>query len=157
MILRPMALSIAAMIGLPLLVALYFLASWAADRDIPVVVLNSEVLTPFVAPCGVLELRQTVNRKQKTGVHVDRFVFDSRGRRWPLEDVDIKVLPAGEETFISPTMIPCGAALGPARTENIASYFRNPLHLWFPIEDSPRGQRFCITPDGTPSEQVCKR
>lgn len=157
MILRRMAYSLAFMIATPLLVGLFFLGSWAADRDIPVTISNSEVLTPFVAPCGVFENRLTVNRKQRTGVHVDRFVFDAKGRRWTLEDQDIRVLPAGEETYVSTALIPCAAAIGPAHTLSSASYFRNPLHQWFPIEDSPRMTPFCITPDGTPSEQVCRR
>jgi hypothetical protein len=75
------------------------LAYYAADRQVPVDVLESEVLTPIVRPGGKLIIRQKLRYTRECRGHIDRALYDSQTHRKWLSDVDYERPPRGLGEF----------------------------------------------------------
>ncbi|MGU3493375.1 hypothetical protein ACLBXM_04965 [Xanthobacteraceae bacterium A53D] len=120
----------------------------ALDREPPVIVTDSRVLTPQVQPGGSLKVEVEILRTRRCETKVDRIVFDSTGARFVLEPVEFTSAGGGrgEERYANLIPIPRDAAPGPARYRSIATYRCNPLHRPWPIVGEPREVAFEILP-----------
>lgn len=111
------------------------LGFWLQDRELPIISLASQVLTPEVRPGSDLQIQWKVYRRRAgcpaTAIHVLR---DSAGHREIIERVTPGLLGSlGEETFISRYTLPNTFVSGPGTHTLTRSYRCNPIHAWWPI------------------------
>lgn len=125
------------------------IGSWAADRSPAGRVIANEVLTPTVAPGGLLRMRLTVERDRACETHVDPMLVDAANQRKLLEDVDVAA-PLGPKEYVVPVDVPTYFVPGPARYITATSYVCNPIHKWFPVQTGVRETVFEVRPHGGP-------
>ncbi|MGU3495947.1 hypothetical protein ACLBXM_18045 [Xanthobacteraceae bacterium A53D] len=125
-----------------------YIGTLIIDREPPVIVTSSQVLTPQVAPGDALKVEVEILRTRRCETTVDRIVFDAAGARHVLEPVQFSSAGGGrgEERYANLIPIPKDAAPGPARYRSIATYRCNPLHQPWPIVGEPREVAFEILP-----------
>ncbi len=119
------------------------LAWFLADRELPSVVLSSEVLTPRVKPGDRVIFRQRIDYKRDCGVHVDRYLYDRSARALPPEQADIRREPLrdidydhpplglGKKTIIFDEEVPITFKPGPAEYRAVPSYWCNVIHKFY--------------------------
>ena len=149
MIFRWIGYAVLCIISAAILAVAGLLAFFMTDREIPVVVLSTEVLTPTVKPGDKLVIRQRVRYTRDCGGHVDRALYDAVSSRQYLTDVDYERPPRGlgdfwlkfEET------VPASFAAGEAQYRATPSYHCNPLQKYYwPITREDTVLKFKIEP-----------
>lgn len=123
------------------------LAYYAADRQVPVDVLETEVLTPVVKPGGKLIVRQVVRYGRECRGHVDRALYDSATHRKWLADVDYERPPRGlgDHTITFVEDVPSYFEAGPASYRATPVYSCNLVHQYFwPLTRGDTVIRFTI-------------
>lgn len=114
------------------------IAGWmTSDRTIPVRVDYTTVLTPRTERGGVLKIEYQVYRDQQCRTLIERTIFDSKGTRLYLPDIDYETVgPLGRDTFTSATVVPLIAEPGWAKYRVTLSYSCNVIQrLFWPIVD----------------------
>jgi hypothetical protein len=117
-----------------------FLGLWIADRDPPIALNNSRVMTPVVEPGGQLKVRYGVYRFRSCATHIDRWIFSGEAKvRTTLDDVDYQSspVPLGPADFVAVVDIPKRIEPGPAVYRIAATYVCNPLHRIWPVKTAP--------------------
>lgn len=125
-------------------------AGWmTSDRTIPVRTEVTRVLTPRVERGGVLRIEYVVQRDQQCRTLIERTIFDSKGTRLYLPDIDYETVgPLGRDTFTSATAVPLIAEPGWARYRVTFSYSCNIIQrLFWPVVDQRPDMMFYITPE----------
>ncbi|MEP9376222.1 hypothetical protein ABLE91_05890 [Aquabacter sp. CN5-332] len=127
-----------------------YLCSLVIDREPPVIVTDSRLITPQVEPGGTLKVEVEIFRTRRCETSIDRFIFDSQGGRHILEPLELRSAGGarGEERYTNLIPVPLDAAPGPARYRSSATYRCNPLHRLSPITAEPREVQFEIMPPG---------
>jgi len=140
---RILAIVVAAAAGS--LIGLYSAVAFM-DRDPPIILKSSHVVTPQVAPGGTLKVDVEIFRTRRCETTVDRIIFDGAGARHVLEPVNFTSSGGarGEERYLNLAPIPADAAPGAARYRSIGTYRCNTLHRSWPIVGEPREVDFEI-------------
>lgn len=125
------------MVLVPMAFVASVLGTWTGDRTPPTRLISTEVLTPTVEPGGIIQVRYVVQRDRTCDTRADRMLFDSEGRRKPLDDIN-SAGPLGPTTYIATAEVPTWFALGKARYVTSSVFTCNPLHVLFPIVATPR-------------------
>lgn len=122
-----------------------YLGNMLRDREPPTEVFETRAVPDVVRPGGRVEIEFHARRHRSCKLHVVRYVYDSRGIRHVLSDLDFPKgsLPVGEETYRVLIDVPKEAAPGPAKYQSVNTYACNPLQLLWPITD-PREAKFTI-------------
>lgn len=109
------------------------LAWFIADREVPVQVLATEVLTPVVRPGGRLAIKQTLQVTRACRGHYDRVLYDSTNHRQFLPDVDYESPPRGLGTFevVTEETVPDFFMPGEAQYRALPLFSCNPLQAWY--------------------------
>lgn len=126
-----------------------FLAGWlgteVGNREVPVRLISSEVMTPVVAPGEQARVRFKIYRSKSCGVHVERMLFDSAGNRFVLPDIDFPsgILPLGEDLstvfFTVPSRDMDGTPVkGKALYRHVNFYNCTFMQKFFPLETEAR-------------------
>jgi hypothetical protein len=112
------------------------LGLWVADRDIPVVGIQSMVVNSDVGPGQIIRVKVNAYRIRSCRTLVERFIEDSTTTRFSFPDIDyINPGPPGHiETFIE-LLIPQRVNNGVAIIKTNASWECNPVHRIWPIMD----------------------
>lgn len=118
------------------------LSVWIADRETPVTVQKTTLLTPVVKPGEVFAIRQDLTYERDCSGHIDRFLFDSANpkHRKQLEDVDYYSPPdgLGERSLTTKERVPEDFVDGKAYYTAIPVYTCNWVHKHFwPIARRP--------------------
>lgn len=125
-----------------------YLALVSMDRDPPVIVTRSSVITPFVPAGGLLKIEVEIFRYRRCETIVDRLIFDASDARYVLEPLIFQSSGGalGSERYLNLIQVPAAAAVGPARYRSIATYRCNLLHRSWPIVSEPRDVIFGVLP-----------
>lgn len=119
---------------------------WVLDRQPPVEVFSTKVLTPTVMQGGDLLISYDFDRKRVCNTTVQRSLFDGANVEFDyVPDTRDAFGPIQHDTTVSKVQIPTGASPGPARFRSVVSYRCNPLHWWFPVIVVTADQSFEIT------------
>lgn len=128
------------------------LAGWLglmiADREPPIIMLSSKVLTPHVKPGGELQTAVHFIRTRQCAVSVSRFLTDGANKRHILgSDVfPAGTGPVGEDTFTAVVKIPLDVLPGEATYQSTTLYRCNPFHAVWPIQGLGSERHFIIDP-----------
>jgi hypothetical protein len=112
------------------------LGLWTADRHMPVVILESTLLTPEVPAGEAARVRYTVIRTNQCRATVERYLVASDGLRF---DLGYAIFPNGTgptgrpDQYVREYIIPAAAPPGPARLVALACYQCNPIHAIWPV------------------------
>lgn len=124
-----------------------YLGFLVTDREPPTEIFQARAVPDVVHPGSRVEIEFHARRHRSCKLHVVRYVYDARGIRHVLSDLDFPAgsLPVGEETYRVLIDVPKDAALGPAKYQSVNTYACNWLQLMWPISD-PREAKFTIEP-----------
>jgi len=117
-----------------------------SDREPPVVITKTEVLTPSVNPGGQLRVRYHLRRFRECGSETTRLIRDASETHFGLDPSSTPYSQGvvGEEAYNLPLLIPRSAAQGPAEYRVRTIWICNPLHHIWPIKGEMRIVRFEI-------------
>lgn len=126
-----------------------FLAGWlgaeVGNRDVPVRLISSEVMTSLVAPGEQARVRFKIYRSRACGVHMERMLFDAAGNSFVLPDIDFPpgLLPLGEDVFTVFFNVPSrdmdGTPVkGKALYRHVNFYTCTFMQKFFPLETEAR-------------------
>lgn len=129
------------------------LGFWLSERTPPIDIYDVDLLTPIVRPGGDLKVRYYVYRRDNCRTKFQRTYRDSEGVRYALEDVDIWLSPSplGRDEYVSLIPISPRASQGQAKFRAITVYVCNPVHLVWPIVQTPQEVLFKIEGDPDPN------
>lgn len=123
------------------------LGRWIGDRSEPSITERFEILTPEVKPGEELRIKFYV-RRERTGctITVYRLILDSQQARYVLTERFFPYAPGpvGEDTYITPVVIPDGIALGPALYRTMTTFACNPIQYVWPIDQHPLDIHFNV-------------
>lgn len=123
-------------------------AYWAiVDRE-PIVTLESEIVTPIVAPGGVFSVRYHVRWQSECKVTGYRFIIDAAGQQYTIAPDARYVRPEDEPDFFINIPISESARPGPAFYRATILYECNPLQRLFPLTRVITPVRFLISAQG---------
>lgn len=131
------------------------LAWFAADREVPTVVLSSEILTPRVRPGDKLVIRQRLKYVRACAAHVDRVLYDDHTHREFLRDVDYEYPPLGlgTRTVTFEEDVPLNFQTGFGEYRASPSYNCNPLQKYYwPITRPETVMKFEIVGNDAPQQ-----
>lgn len=139
-----------ALLAASAVVAAGALGLMVADREPPINIVESRLVTPVVRPGGSLEREITFVQHKRCHIHSDRAVFDSEGKRYLLPPLELRsgnIGPVDEEaTFILSIPLPTDMAPGPARYESTAMYRCNAFHWLWPVHGPHVQVNFTVAP-----------
>lgn len=109
---------------------------WVADRDVPVVAVQSQLINNDLGPGQIARVRINGYRIRSCHTIVERYIEDSTATRFTYPDIDyINPGPPGHfETFIEIAM-PQRINPGLATLKTNAAWECNPFHRIWPITD----------------------
>lgn len=130
------------------------LGYWAADRELPVRVTDTVLLTPVVAPGQELRIRVYGFRHKSCRSVFQRLYRDGEGARFIHDDVDIRLSTSnlGQDNWVVPLPISVTAKPGRGIFRMLTQYYCNPLHYIFPLIDMQPPMEFKI--EGEPEREV---
>lgn len=112
------------------------LGLWVADRDVPVVGIQSLVLNKDVAPGQIVRIETKAYRIRSCRTLVERFIIDSTTTRFMFPDIDyINPGPPGPVDAVFELVLPARINPGVALIKTNASWECNPIHRVWPIID----------------------
>ncbi len=112
------------------------LGLWVADRDVPVVGIQSTVLNNDVAPGQIIRVRSTAYRIRTCRTLIERYIIDSATTRFMFADIDyINPGPPGPVDVVIELPLPQRVNVGIATIKTNASWECNPVHRFWPIID----------------------
>jgi hypothetical protein len=123
------------------------LAVWTVDREPPIVITRTELLTPEVPAGGELKFHMWVTRYRSCKVSIDRLILDSAKLRFVLEDQAFERPPGplGEDDYVNLVKVPIQTSAGSAVYRTITRYECNIIHRWFwPIVVGPSDLPFFV-------------
>lgn len=112
------------------------LGLWVADREVPVVGIQSFVVNNDVAPGQIVRVKTSAYRIRSCRTLVERYIIDSATTRFTFPDVDyINPGPPGAVDAVFELVLPARVNPGVAIIKTNASWECNPVHRLWPIMD----------------------